>query len=42
MKAIVEGFADVCRRRLKGVKDNAGKSKVMVLNEEEDWSVGFM
>ena len=30
---MVEWFADVCRR--KGLKINAGKSKVMVLNGEE-------
>ena len=31
--AIVERFAEVCRRR--GLKVNAGKSKVMLLNGEE-------
>ena len=30
---MVGRFADVCRRR--GLKFNAGKSKVMVLNREE-------
>ena len=33
LRAMVEWFAEVCRRR--GLKVNAGKSKVMVLNGEE-------
>ena len=33
LRAIMGRFAEVCRRR--GLKDNAGKSKVMVLNVEE-------
>ena len=33
LRAMVGWFAEVCRRR--GLKVNAGKSKVMVLNEEE-------
>ena len=33
MSAMVERFAEVCRRR--GLKVNAGKSEVMVLNGEE-------
>ena len=32
LREMVGQFAEVCRR---GLKDNAGKSKVMVLNEEE-------
>ena len=39
LKVMVGRFADVCRRR--GLKANAGKSKVMVLNGEEglEWEV---
>ena len=33
LKVMVGLFAEVCRRR--GLKVNAGKSKLMVLNEEE-------
>ena len=33
LRAIVEQFAEVCRKR--GLKINAGKSKVMVLNGDE-------
>ena len=33
MKALVGRFSEVCRRR--GLKANAGKSKVMVLNGDE-------
>ena len=33
LRAMMGRFAEVCRRR--GLKINAGKSKVMVLNEEE-------
>ena len=33
LRATVERFAEVCRRR--GLKVNTGKSKVMVLNGEE-------
>ena len=33
LRAMVRWFAEVCRRR--GLKVNAGKSKVVVLNEEE-------
>ena len=33
LRVIVGRFAEVCRRR--GLKFNAGKSKVMVLNGEE-------
>ena len=33
LRVMVGRFAEVCRRR--GMKVNAGKSKVMVLNREE-------
>ena len=39
LRAMVERFADVCRRR--GLKFNAGKSKVMVLNGEEGLDCEF-
>ena len=39
LRAIVGRFNEVCRRR--GVKVNAGKSKVMVLNGEEGLGVRF-
>ena len=39
LKAMVGWFVEVCRR---GMKVNAGKSKVMVMNEERrDWSMRF-
>ena len=39
LRVIMGQFAEVCRRR--GLKDNAGKSKVRVLNGEEglEWEV---
>ena len=33
LRVMVEGFAEVCRRR--GLKVNAGKNKVMLLNGKE-------
>ena len=39
LRAMVGRFAEVSRRR--GLKVNAGKSKVMVLGGEEGWSVRF-
>ena len=33
LRAIVERYVELCRRR--GLKVNAGKSKVMLMNEEE-------
>ena len=39
LRAMVEQFAEVCRRR--GLKVNAGKSKVMVLNREEGLECKF-
>ena len=37
---MVRRFAEVCRRR--ELKVNAGKSKVIVLNGEEEQSVKFL
>ena len=39
LRAIVGRFIEVCRRR--GLKVNAGKSKVMALGDEEGLSVRF-
>ena len=39
LKALVRRFLEVCRRR--GLKDNTSKSKVMIMNGKEDWSVRF-
>ena len=40
MRAMVGRFAEVCRKR--GLKANAAKSKVRILNRERrDWSVRF-
>ena len=37
LRLMVRRFNELCRRR--GLKVNASKSKVMVLNGEENWSV---
>ena len=39
LRAMVGCFVKVCRRR--GLKANAGKSKVMVLGGGRGWSVRF-
>ena len=39
LRVIVGRFFKVCRRR--DLKVNAGKSKVMVLNGEEEWECEF-
>ena len=39
LRALVRRFLEVCRRR--GMKDNTSKSKVMIMNGKEDWSVRF-
>ena len=40
LSLMVGRFAKVCRR--KGLKVNAGKSKVMLLMERKGWSVWFV
>ena len=40
LRVMVGWFVEVCRRR--GLKVNAGKRKMMLLNGERGWSVRFM